>query len=132
MTFKEKLKQERPGDYEKLLEFTCPTEYEYEKPWSCFISSTTCEECWNREMPVERPRILLHTLLDTVLDVQESGDYASIDISNHGNQINVYHMLSSFQNNKDFDYSTFCSADDTEALQEIIDYFNTILERKRK
>lgn len=55
MTYKEKLEQEHPEMLSKNYDGgckDCPHDYGYcENPPIEFCRRTTCEECWNREMP---------------------------------------------------------------------------------
>lgn len=71
-------------------------------------------------------RELVHELLDAVLDVQEAGDYASLDVSNHGSMIMAYHIRGGFKIGKRFNYSSSRNTSDTEELQEIISYFKDV------
>ena len=48
MTFRERLKQERPEIADKYLGCPKHLDYEYE---NIHCSQMSCTECWNREMP---------------------------------------------------------------------------------
>ena len=57
MTFKEKLQQEHPEAISENYDGgckDCPHDYGYcEKPPIEYCRATSCDECWNREMPSE-------------------------------------------------------------------------------
>lgn len=71
-------------------------------------------------------RELLHELLDVVLEVQETGDYACFNVSNHGSGVMVYHISGGFTRERDYDYTAYCNINDTGTLQEMVDYFKGI------
>lgn len=96
MTFREKLRKEHP---DKICEDAfggcvgCPHDYGYERyitrPCSCDDGEgcISCETCWNREMPVEEPKLSFNSLIeragtkkDISLLIHINGDDTTISV----------------------------------------------------
>lgn len=71
-------------------------------------------------------RQLVHELLDAVLDLHESEDYVDFETSNHGFQIFLKHQAGGFDSIRDYECFEGFHFEDTQKLQEMIDYFRNI------
>lgn len=115
MTFKEKLLQDRPDlKFAKPNSIGCPETYGYaSKHADRWCDSTTCEECWGREMPEAKNKDLPHILdsgerrqfeTGAVRDIQEGKgrcDLMPLEVVAHYFNDDILECLSAFMANGD-------------------------------
>ena len=55
MTFREKYQEDFKKDViVNPAESMCPSSYDYEEEWDCDTTDISCDECWDREIPVTK------------------------------------------------------------------------------